>query len=291
MLINNDYSQKYKKAMGAYFSTQAEIWTDYYKHDDAGGMLKQEVVKRRDTVLYLLDKHTPPGPLDILDIGCGAGMLMKDMLERGHRVMGMDISLEMVKQTQKNTAHFPADQKKIFQGDMENKSFQGGTFDCITCVGVLEYQEDDRKSLTEICRVLKTGGLLLLTLPNLLRIRNLLDPYYYMVLLPKLVRKMYRKARPGSIDIVEAFKQNKTFTNKKYLYGRAKGSFDSCGLELRECICIGYWPPTIWRKNLLPREGAIKVSNYIENWPEGRNLPFFNWLANRWVFCLQKGVK
>ena len=189
------------------------MWKNYYNLEGVSkeGLLKLEVIKRKETVLHLLDKYTHKDSLTILDIGCGAGILMKEMLQRGHNVVGLDISLEMIREAKKNTAGFPSERKKFIQGDLGNISFESKTFDFIICVGVLEYQANDKIGIGEISRILKKGGFAVITVPNLLRLRNLLDPYSYVKLGPRLLRKLKRKLRPDPIDLVETFKENKSF--------------------------------------------------------------------------------
>src|SRR5262249_1460573 len=46
----------------------------------------------RDRFLDLL----PPGPLDVLDLGCGEGRLSRDLSALGYRMMGVDVSPPMI---------------------------------------------------------------------------------------------------------------------------------------------------------------------------------------------------
>lgn len=281
----------HKNAVGAYFSTQTDTWRDFYRLNGEGkdGLLKLEVIKRKETVLYLLDKYTFTKKLNIFDIGCGAGILAKEMLQRGHNVTGTDISIDMIREARKNTESAPSERKKFLLGDIESIAFADETFDCVTCVGVLEYQKDDRGGVTEISRVLREGGLAIITVPNLLRFRNLFDPYYYVKLLPRLTRKFYRQMKPGGpIDLVKAFEQNKSMANKKYYFGQLNKLFRIHHLDIVENVSIGFWPPTFWRRNLVPRSAVLEASMFFENWPSEGRFPFLKWFANRWVICLRK---
>ena len=50
--------------------------------------------------------------------------------------------------------------------DAENLPFQDEAFDCILCIEVLEHVNSIEKSLQNIQRALKKGGLLIITVPN-----------------------------------------------------------------------------------------------------------------------------
>ncbi|MEN8134271.1 MAG: class I SAM-dependent methyltransferase [Thermodesulfobacteriota bacterium] len=286
--INNQF--EHKEGIAAYFSTQKDAWRKNYESDVSGkvSLYKRDIINRKNTVLHLLDKYTYKDSLDILDIGCGAGILMEDMLQRGHNVVGSDISEEMIEEAKKNTAAFSSDRKKIMPGDLENISFGNNTFDFVTCVGVLEYQKSDKTSICEISRVLNNGGFAIVTVPNLLRFKNILDPYYYIKLIPRILRKTRWRAKPKHSDLVKSFEHNEYFTNRKFYYGQLNQLFRSYNLEIVDYVSIGYSPLlTIWRKSILPKAMAIKVGNYLENKSSSQR-SFLKWVPNRWVICLKK---
>lgn len=56
--------------------------------------------------------------------------------------------------------------KSIVIDDMITSQFEDDIFDCVVAVEVLEHVEEDRKFLEEVNRVLKPGGIFLMTTPN-----------------------------------------------------------------------------------------------------------------------------
>lgn len=108
----------------------------------------------------------PPGSR-ILDVGCGPGELVLKLLGRGYSVWGVDISSAMVVEATKTVQNggFPGFQQ-ISQGDIEKLKFEDEFFDVVVASGVLEYQKDDAKSLSEMRRVLKKRGHLILNVTN-----------------------------------------------------------------------------------------------------------------------------
>ena len=47
-------------------------------------------------VAFIEARLGPPGPLEVLDLGCGTGTLAVALAQRGHRVLGVDLSPEMI---------------------------------------------------------------------------------------------------------------------------------------------------------------------------------------------------
>jgi SAM-dependent methyltransferase len=68
--------------------------------------------------------------------------------------------------------------------------FRDGAFDSVTMLDVLEHTADEGKALAEVARVLRPGGLLLLTVPAQ-HVFSVLDPDNAKFRLPRLHRKVY----------------------------------------------------------------------------------------------------
>jgi SAM-dependent methyltransferase len=58
--------------------------------------------------------------------------------------------------------------KAVVRGECTQIPFLEGSFDIVTALDVLEHIPDDRKAVAEMIRVLKPGGLLVLTVPALM---------------------------------------------------------------------------------------------------------------------------
>ena len=105
----------------------------------------------------------------VLDAGCGAGMVCKNLLE-DYRVFGIDNQKSAVDFATRNSAEI-GKTKKIFkpefvEGDLLNMPYKSNSFDGITFLNVIEHLEDPRPMLKEIARVLAPGGKLMITTEN-----------------------------------------------------------------------------------------------------------------------------
>lgn len=75
----------------------------------------------------------------VLEIGCGTGLLTVSLVQRGLDVIGMDISMEMVKVTRSKQELQSA---AILQGDITNIPFPDKSIDLIIGNIVLEFVDN-----------------------------------------------------------------------------------------------------------------------------------------------------
>jgi len=95
----------------------------------------------------------------ILDVGCGVGLYVRQFRAYSSDVWGVDIDADKVaeaSQTLPNIAQAPA----------EDLPFASGTFDVVLSHEVLEHVVDDRRAVREAYRVLRSGGRLIVFVPN-----------------------------------------------------------------------------------------------------------------------------
>ena len=116
-------------------------------------------VGRRTLVGSLLRRYGGGnGRPHLLEIGCGAGGLLKE-LSQTSVAYGMDVETESMKYCRKRGL------ERLCLGDAAALPYRSEQFDAVVCVDVLEHLDDDRAALADIYRVLKPGGRLLATVP------------------------------------------------------------------------------------------------------------------------------
>ena len=114
--------------------------------------------------LELANGNSSEGDI-ILDVGCGRGDYIP-ALSRNNRVcFGInplyEVSLLEAKQKQKDEkVNIP-----LIRGVSENSPFKGEHFDMILHLSTLQHVDDQHKTLSEIKRVLKDNGLLVVSIP------------------------------------------------------------------------------------------------------------------------------
>lgn len=103
---------------------------------------------------------------DLLDVGCGPGMLVRHLLDSrpgSFRITACDRSPAMVEAAERRIGS--ADDVRLSVARIENLPFPDRTFDVVLALGVLEYADVDR-ALREIARVVRPGGLVVVTMLN-----------------------------------------------------------------------------------------------------------------------------
>jgi ubiquinone/menaquinone biosynthesis C-methylase UbiE len=113
-----------------------------------------------DTVVSIL-KDLPRGAL--LDVPAGEGALAARLIDTGFDVRCCDLYPEI----------FRLDGVEIDQGNLDAQlPFSDQSFDYVTCVEGLEHIENPQQAMREFARVLKPGGQLIVSVPNILNIEE-----------------------------------------------------------------------------------------------------------------------
>jgi len=108
----------------------------------------------------MVDHIVPDHPDLILDVASGpAGVALQLADRTSARVVGVDLTLDMLRQGQRNVAERGmADQVQLVAGRAEQTPFADSTFDALTFTYLLRYVDDPQSTLIEFARLVKPGG-------------------------------------------------------------------------------------------------------------------------------------
>ena len=190
-------------------------------------------------VLGTLQKYVPgfdPAGMRVLDIGCGDAGVLIAFAERGAITAGIELDEKSLERGRVRAEEHGVS-VDLRRGVAEALPWADGSFDLVILDNVLEHVKDRARTLSEIRRVLRPGGLLYQVTPKPFSLYSLWnDPHYDLAGLVLLPRKW-------QIFYFERVR------------GGGKGTYDV------EVI------PTRWRiRKLLKRAGLTPVVSPRELW-------------------------
>jgi SAM-dependent methyltransferase len=156
---------------------------DYHRAPDPNWEYYPTYIAKLKAVRLWLDR-TRAGAR-VLDAGCGEGVLVDEYADR-LAIEGID-------------PNYGSD--RVRTGSLTDLPFGDASFDRALCLDVLEHLtfEEQPRALAELFRVLKSGGELLVSVPNLAHLQSRV----HFLLLGRLIRTASEHKHPGDRPAVE----------------------------------------------------------------------------------------
>lgn len=145
----------------------------------------------------LLDAYVHHGE-SVIDIGCGNGRFVESFKKRGITYTGTDISQELLAQAQKKYPH-----EHFVQANMEHLPFPDAHFNHALLVASFHHIPSHEKrvaTLREIARIVKPGGMIMMTNWNLHQLR------YWRLHVRTLIDHIFRRSSFERGDVLVPWK-------------------------------------------------------------------------------------
>ena len=152
--------------------------------------------------LEWIERHAPLAGRDVLDVGCGGGILAEAMAGRGVRVTGIDMAEKPLRVAELHLLESGAAVRyaRASAGDYARSHAEG--FDVLTCMEMLEHVPDPASAVAACARLLRPGGRAFFSTIN----RNpkaylfaVIGAEYVLGLLPRGTHDYARFIRPSEL--------------------------------------------------------------------------------------------
>ena len=169
----------------------AEAMSDVRADFDRIALLLGEESGHNDHYQDFLARHIPVPCREALDIGCGAGAFSRLLAKRSERVLGLDLSPNMIRVARERSAQFPNVEFEV--ADVLTRELPAERFDCVVTIATLHHMPI-KEVLPKVKRALKPGGVLLVL--DLFQAEGLSDAVLGALAVPVSVGlRLYRSGR------------------------------------------------------------------------------------------------
>lgn len=152
--------------------------------------------------LGYVQRHAPLAGRDVLDVGCGGGILAEAMAACGARVTGIDLSAESLEVARLHALEtgLEIDYRDVAVEHLAEET--PGAFDVVTCMELLEHVPDPESVVAACTRLVRPGGHLFFSTLNRTRkawLFAIVGAEYVLGLLPRGTHDHARFIRPSEL--------------------------------------------------------------------------------------------
>lgn len=134
-----------------------DIWGEYHQH-------RHEM--RYDLLARTVREHLPVGGT-VLDVGCGSALVADRIADLDGLYVGLDFGGHHITYARDKLSRRPGPLESVVcRGDGESLPFPDAAFDVLVMSEVIEHLMQPEKAVWEVSRVLRTGGVFVMTTNN-----------------------------------------------------------------------------------------------------------------------------
>lgn len=141
-------------------------------HDNNAGTFRRRYddktsFKNRLSIWKDLFKQYIGSGKSVIELGCGPGLMAKEVIQLGNQLHAIDGSGKMIERAIKEVGPSPdIEFTESYLSVPFLSTFHSSSFDAAISSSVLEYIEDAAGIIAEVNRILKPGGVFIFSVPN-----------------------------------------------------------------------------------------------------------------------------
>jgi ubiquinone/menaquinone biosynthesis C-methylase UbiE len=249
-----------------YFASVASHWERIYQQTTLDARIFQD---RQAIALQWIERLGLPRTAHLLEVGCGAGLCTTALAMRGYKVDAVDSVPTMLDRARQHLFEAGVDDRvRTICADVLQLPADDNSFDLVFALGVLPWLDRPCAALSEMARVTRPGGYVLVTADNDWTLHEALDPWRMPMLWP---------VRRSAASVLRAVKllppANCTHPpNHRHSRREFDSMLRSAGLDKLWGLTVGFGPFTFFAKQLLPDPIGIKVHRLFQT-AANRKLP------------------
>lgn len=269
---------KHREAVDEFFRDRSRYWRDVYQADTLSASIYRE---RHAAVLAMVDKLGLPKQSNVMEVGCGAGLATVALAKRGLMVTAADAVEDMLGLTRQASVEAGVESNvKTSLADVCRLSFPSQYFELVVAVGVLPWLGHPENALSEIFRVTRTNGYIILTVDSSWCLNQILDPLCFPGLRPM---------RWKVAEVLEKF--NVRVSSKPRLRRHSIKLIDGLvcqtGFQKVEWRTLGFGPFTCFKQKMLPDPIGIRIHRILQALAD-RQFPVLRSLGTEYVVLARR---
>jgi 2-polyprenyl-6-hydroxyphenyl methylase/3-demethylubiquinone-9 3-methyltransferase len=103
---------------------------------------------------------------DVLDVGCGGGLLAEAMSRKGARVVGLDLAAELLQVAELHALDCGVKLTYLLESAEDHARTHAGAYDVVTCMEMLEHVPDPAAIVAALATLVRPGGHVFLSTLN-----------------------------------------------------------------------------------------------------------------------------
>jgi len=271
-----------QEKVNAYFQAQSSYWKEVYVSEGVQAEIYRD---RQATVLAWIDSLDLASGSQVLEIGCGAGLMAVALTQRGLRVHAIDSIEAMVELARRHALESGTSESlSVEVGDVYSLAFGDECFDLVVAVGVIPWLARVDQAIQEMARVTKQGGCVILTADNRARLNNLLDPTLNPVFSP-LKRRVKAAIEWVGLKRHSPNKMGATFHDRRFI----DKVLASTELIKTRGITLGFGPFSFLRWVIIPESLGAGLHYRLQRLAD-RNVPVFRSTGAHYIILARRSA-